>query len=225
MTFYLMAISVGAIGGGITAYLGHPLETQCIIAGIVTILAACLSFYLRRTLKKRSDKVNNQLDLGNRVAVYPQNIKADGTALVKYRGTDWTAFAENAMLQAGIYHIVRIDGPSLVLGNRIEHSENNLEDLDPASVPKQDVPSSAPLSASEQYPTAENEHYTVQNTNYAQGEVPEANSAHQANKAPPATNTVDTAETSKAERSDYAFDANQVTASTTAASNQDKKAK
>ena len=36
-----------------------------------------------------------------------------------YRGTDWRAYKENAVLTPGIYFIVRVDGTQLVLGDKI----------------------------------------------------------------------------------------------------------
>lgn len=120
MSFYLMALALGAAAGGIAAYLEMPLQEQCIAAGIVTMLAACGSFYLRRKLKHHMDKDNNELDRGQRVVVKADNIREDGTALVNYRGTEWVAYKEKSIVTPGIYFIARVDGTKLVLGDQLE---------------------------------------------------------------------------------------------------------
>lgn len=138
MSFYLMALALGAAAGGIAAYLEMPLQEQCIAAGIVTMLAACGSFYLRRKLKHHMDKNNNELDRGQRVVVKANNIREDGTALVNYRGTEWVAYKEKAVLTPGIYFIARVDGTKLVLGDQLEQPENSTAQADtpaPATEP------------------------------------------------------------------------------------------
>lgn len=119
MSFYLMAVALGAAAGGITAYMSYDLPTQGIVAGIVTIISSCGSFYLRRKLKNHQDKMNNDLDRGQRVVIKDDRLNEDGTATVSYRGADWVAYKENAPLTAGIYFIARIDGTRLVLGDQI----------------------------------------------------------------------------------------------------------
>ena len=140
MSFYLMALALGAAAGGIAAYLEMPLQEQCIAAGIVTMLAACGSFYLRRKLKHHMDKNNNELDRGQRVVVKANNIREDGTALVNYRGTEWVAYKEKAVLTPGIYFIARVDGTKLVLGDQLEQPENSTAQADtpaPATEPNE----------------------------------------------------------------------------------------
>ena len=138
MSFDLMALALGAAAGGIAAYLKMPLQEQCIAAGIVTMLAACGSFYLRRKLKHHMDKNNNELDRGQRVVVKADNIREDGTALVNYRGTKWVAYKEKAILTPGIYFIARVDGTKLALGDQLEQPENSTAQADtpaPATEP------------------------------------------------------------------------------------------
>ena len=138
MSFYLMALALGAAAGGIADYLELPIQEQCMAAGIVTILAACGSFYLRRKLKHHMDKNNNELDRGQRVVVKADNIREDGTALVNYRGAEWVAYKEKAVLTPGIYFIARVDGTKLALGDQLEQPENSTAQTDapaPATEP------------------------------------------------------------------------------------------
>lgn len=119
MSFYLMAVALGAAAGGITAYMSYDITIQGIVAGIVTIIASCGSFYLRHKLKTHQDKMNNELDRGQRVVVKADRLREDGSALVSYRGADWIAYKEDSALTAGIYFIARIDGTRLILGDKL----------------------------------------------------------------------------------------------------------
>lgn len=119
MSFYLVSLALGAIAGGISAYMEQTFTQQAVVAGIVTMIAAILSFYLRKKLKSPKDKSNNVLDIGQRVTVQPDNINADGTAKVLYRGAEWQAFASKGSLSAGIFLIENVNGTQLILGTKV----------------------------------------------------------------------------------------------------------
>ena len=119
MSFYLLAVAVGAIVGGISAYLDQSFQQQIMAAALATIVASVLCFYLRKRFKQMSDRHSNQLDVGQRVVVKADNIKEDGTAQVTYRGAQWEAYHPSAVLTPGIYFITKIDGAKLVLGDQI----------------------------------------------------------------------------------------------------------
>lgn len=119
MTFYLLALAIGALTGGSLAYFEYDFTTQLTAAGIVTIISAAGSHYLRKKLKSPNDRKNNQLDMGQRVQVHQSAIAADGTAHVDYRGAQWQAYKENEMLTPGVYVIARLDGARIVLGDKI----------------------------------------------------------------------------------------------------------
>lgn len=119
MSFYLVALALGAIAGGISAYMDCTLTNQSVIAGVVTMIAAILSFYLRKKLKSPQDKSNNVLDIGQRVTVQPDNINSDGSAKVIYRGAEWQAFAKEGPLSAGIFLIDKVNGTQLILGTKV----------------------------------------------------------------------------------------------------------
>lgn len=127
MSFYLMALALGAVAGGISAFLECSFTNQALIAGLVTIIAACLSFYLRKKLKGSADNTNNVLDIGQRVTVSPDNIKPDGTAKVVYRGAEWQVYSSQGPLSAGIYLIDKVNGTQLELGTKLsDYPENNI---------------------------------------------------------------------------------------------------
>lgn len=119
VTFYLLAVAAGLAGGGVAAYLDCPVSTQLTVAGIVTIIMACLSFVLRKKLKRPIDAKANSLDKGERVAVEAAKINNDGSAKVIYRGAEWLAYSTKGSLTAGIYLIEKIDGTRLVLEDKV----------------------------------------------------------------------------------------------------------
>lgn len=129
MSFYLVALALGAIAGGISAYMEQTFTQQAVVAGIVTMIAAILSFYLRKKLKSPKDKSNNVLDIGQRVTVQPDNINADGSAKVLYRGAEWQAFASEGSLSSGIFLIESVNGTQLILGTKVsEYPEKKNSD-------------------------------------------------------------------------------------------------
>lgn len=146
MSFYLMALALGAAAGGIAAYFEVPLQEQCMIAGIATIVAACGAFFLRRKFKSKLDQYHNELDRGQRVVVKEDKIREDGTALVSYRGSEWVAYKKNAVLNAGIYFIERVDGTQLVLGDQLPTTSN---DTKPQPAPEQEASAQEAPEASE----------------------------------------------------------------------------
>lgn len=125
MSFYLVALALGAIAGGISAYMDCTFTNQAVIAGLVTMVTAILSFYLRKKLKSPKDKSNNVLDIGQRVTVQPDNINADGSAKVLYRGAEWQAFAKEGALSAGIFLIENVNGTQLILSTKVSDYPDN----------------------------------------------------------------------------------------------------
>lgn len=119
MSFYLLAVAIGATAGGISAYCEHSFQQQIMYAAIATLVASIGCYFLRKRFKQMSDKHSNQLDVGQRVVVKADNIKEDGTAQVSYRGAQWDAYKPQAVLTPGIYFITKIDGAKLVLGDQI----------------------------------------------------------------------------------------------------------
>lgn len=119
MTIYLLALALGAAAGGVADLMDCSFTVQSLIAGIVTMIASCASYYIRKSLKSKDDQKNNQLDMGQRVIVKSEMILTDGTAKVAYRGADWIAYLEDAIVTPGIYLIKRLDGSRIVLGKQL----------------------------------------------------------------------------------------------------------
>lgn len=112
-TFYVLMLAVGASAGALAAHLGATPEWQWAAASVVGMALVGLLYLLRR----RRATIGNpdiNLDIGSTVAVDAWS--PDGTARVRYRGTDWDArLAPGASARPGRCRIVALDGNTLVL--------------------------------------------------------------------------------------------------------------
>ena len=116
-TFYLLMLAIGAVAGALAAHLGLGVSGQMLTAAIVGS-AVVLALYLVRRPKPgeqsaRADRSVN-LDIGETVQI--DGWSADGTAQVRYRGTQWTARRRgDAPAQAGAYRVVELEGIHLLV--------------------------------------------------------------------------------------------------------------
>jgi len=113
-TFYLLAVGVAFVVGGIAAVLDVPLPLQLVVAGVVAVAATMVAH------KWRGDRVpppTPSFDLGQSVRVLDWN--DDGSARVNYRGTQWNAeLAEHGASRAETMYIVGTRGSTLVIADR-----------------------------------------------------------------------------------------------------------
>ncbi|MGA2552435.1 MAG: NfeD family protein [Burkholderiaceae bacterium] len=117
-SFYLLMVAIGFFAGGVAALTGAVLPLQCVVVAIVGWLAIVL---LRRTRfgqrTRRLATGSNPdvvLDVGQTVDVWSWQ---EGTARVRYRGSDWDAVPESPEHPAtGTLVIKAIRGSTLVLG-------------------------------------------------------------------------------------------------------------
>lgn len=93
-TFYLLMLAVGVGAAGIAAHLGASTTAQILTAALVGGGSVVGWHALRRKRpgdpSARADRSVN-LDVGETVQVDGWN--ADGTAQIRYRGTQWTVLA------------------------------------------------------------------------------------------------------------------------------------
>ena len=90
------------------------LTSQFTIAAIVIVLGVVIALYFRRNLRKLTPNTQcDNLDKGQIVNV--SSVNDDGSAKVNYRGTSWTAYADNGSLECGVYKIDRVEGTRLIL--------------------------------------------------------------------------------------------------------------
>ena len=114
-TFYLLAIGLAAVFGGIAAWLGADVPIQYLVAGGLGVVLTVLAHQWRRRLQPTQPDVG--LDVGQSVEVKAWN--ADGSARVAYRGTDWDAeLATPDALRAQTLYIVGTRGSVLLVSDR-----------------------------------------------------------------------------------------------------------
>ena len=113
-TFYLLAVGIAFLFGGVTAWLGASLTMQMIVGGALSAAALAIAHYWR---KRMVSSTMAPLDRGQPVRVHRWN--ADGTARVEYRGTQWNAeIAAPDTIRATTMYIVDTRGSTLVLSDR-----------------------------------------------------------------------------------------------------------
>lgn len=96
-TFYLLMFALGLAAAAIAAHLGLGLASQLAIAAIVGGGAVVAWHLLRgKTSVGKSAEFNSDVNMDIGQTIYVDAWQADGTANVKYRGSNWTA-----QLQAG----------------------------------------------------------------------------------------------------------------------------
>ncbi len=115
-TFYLLVLAAGAVVAAALDWFGLSLAWQCSAFGGVVIVGGVL---VRRLRLSRDETVTEairlqNLDEGQMVVVHEW--RADGTALVDYRGASWVAtVASGEPHQTGNYLIKSVQGARLVL--------------------------------------------------------------------------------------------------------------
>ena len=111
-TFYLFAIGVACLLGGLTAWLGASMPTQLLVAGALSVAGSFAAHQWR--IRKGTPESQPPLDVGQSVQV--QMWHQDGTARVVYRGTQWTAeLAQPGGRRERTMYIVGTRGSTLLL--------------------------------------------------------------------------------------------------------------
>jgi membrane protein implicated in regulation of membrane protease activity len=113
-TFYLLAVGVAFVAGGLAAWLGASPEVQLIIGGVLSVAGtiAAHRWRLRQVVPPAAS-----LDLGQSVRVLEW--KDDGSARVNYRGTQWDAeLAAPGLARAETMYIVGTRGSTLLVADR-----------------------------------------------------------------------------------------------------------
>ena len=116
-TVYLLLVGIGFAAAAIAAHLGLALTTQIVVAALVGVGAVALWYVTHRRgasgVPSQADP-NLNLDVGEQVSVEEWN--ADGTAVVRHRGAQWTAVVRpGAVPVPGLHRVVEIVGNRLVL--------------------------------------------------------------------------------------------------------------
>lgn len=116
-TFYLLMLAIGLAAGALTAHAGGSLTTQLVVAALVGG-GAVAAWHMARGRRpvgvpaQANRDVN--LDVGEMVQV--DAWLPDGTAVVKYRGANWTVTsATGAPHTAGTHRVREVVGNRLVV--------------------------------------------------------------------------------------------------------------
>jgi membrane protein implicated in regulation of membrane protease activity len=114
-TFYLLALGVAFVLGGVAAWLGASPTMQMIVGGALSAIALATAHYWRKRVPSSTPMM--PLDRGATVQVHKWN--QDGTARVEYRGTHWNAeVAAPDTVRSATMYIVATRGSTLVLSDR-----------------------------------------------------------------------------------------------------------
>lgn len=117
LTFYLLMLAVGAAAGALAAHLGLSQTGQIAVAAIVSCLAVLACYLVRRPRpgdpSPRAERSVN-LDVGETVQI--ERWQPDGTASVRYRGTQWTAIHPPGLTpQPGPHRVTELVGSRLLV--------------------------------------------------------------------------------------------------------------
>jgi membrane protein implicated in regulation of membrane protease activity len=116
-TFYLLMLSLGAAAAALAAHADMTLTWQLVIGAVVGAMAVTLWHFKNSRAQihnEDSRDANIHLDLGEIVQV--KEWDAEGLALVKHRGAQWTALlAPGQTPTKGAHRIVEMQGSRLVI--------------------------------------------------------------------------------------------------------------
>ena len=116
-TFYLLMVAIGLAAAAIAAHLGASTAAQLITAAVVGSATVGISHFVRSRGPKELPPGTNpdvNMDVGETVQV--DDWQADGTALVRYRGAQWSVIqAAGETPSAGLHRIREVIGSKLVV--------------------------------------------------------------------------------------------------------------
>jgi len=112
-TFYLLAVGIAFVLGGVVAWLGASIEVQLILGAVLSGAGMIAAHWWRARLGEPLRQAS--LDVGQSVRV--EHWRKDGTARVMYRGALWDAEAATPQTpHADVMTIVATRGSTLILG-------------------------------------------------------------------------------------------------------------
>ena len=115
-TFYLLMLAIGLAAAAIASHLGLPLTWQLVAAAVVGGGAVVLWHILRgRQPSKLPAQSNSDVHIDIGEPVYVDTWNLDGTASVKYRGSNWAAITHGSAPSVGQHRIKELLGNRLVL--------------------------------------------------------------------------------------------------------------
>ena len=111
-TFYLLAVGVAFVLGGLAAWLGADVPSQMLIGSVFAVAGTIIAHQWRKLHAMPVPQPG--LDIGQSVEVLTWH--DNGTARVNYRGTQWDAeLAPHSTARAPTMYIVDTRGSTLVI--------------------------------------------------------------------------------------------------------------
>ena len=116
-TFFLLMISIGLAAAALAAYAGATTVVQLLVAAVIGGGAVVVCYLIKKKRPSdpsvRADRSVN-LDVGETVLIEEWN--ADGTAMVKYRGANWTVIQRpGSTPSAGLHRVAELVGNRLLV--------------------------------------------------------------------------------------------------------------
>lgn len=119
-TFFLLMISIAMTAGALAALAGADVIVQLLLAAVVGGGSVVTWYFIKKSRKASLPMESNQafnLDIGETVMVDGWN--PDGTANVRYRGTNWTVIRRpGEPADVGAHGIVEVIGTRLLVEKR-----------------------------------------------------------------------------------------------------------
>jgi membrane protein implicated in regulation of membrane protease activity len=117
-TFYLLMLAIGLAAGALAAHAGLPITWQLVVAAVVGGGAVALWHAKRSSQPPQlpaSANPNVNLDIGE--TVFVERWERNGTAVVKYRGSNWMVVLPEGVSgqQTGPHRVIEVQGNRLIV--------------------------------------------------------------------------------------------------------------
>ena len=115
-TFYLLMMALGAAAAATAAHAGLSFTGQMVVAAVIGA-GAVTAWHVLRGKRPAAERASLNSDVNQDIgaSVQVDAWSADGTAVVKYRGANWTVLADGGALEIGLHRVKEVVGSRLVV--------------------------------------------------------------------------------------------------------------
>jgi membrane protein implicated in regulation of membrane protease activity len=116
-TFYLLMLAIGLVAGALAAHAGAGMPVQIFVAAVVGGGAVTgLRLQRRGSPRPKAARANPDVNPDIGETVHVDAWQPDGTALVRYRGANWTVIAaQGSHHESGAHRVREVVGNKLVV--------------------------------------------------------------------------------------------------------------